>query len=166
MNWSDPSRAPTSAFSVGQRVRAVRGEVSQSIFAARLGVDRKTVGRWESGDLMLSTASAIRMRQEFGTDINWLLTGAITGSSSNSGVVGAAWAFALRSASAGSLELAARALGLLRYRVIVSPPGEAATCIFESDDLSLATEEAGLAPYRSVLDLYDRRCIDFEPSPS
>jgi DNA-binding transcriptional regulator YiaG len=49
MTWSDPSRAPTSAFSIGQRVRELRGDASQANFAERLGVDRKTVGRWEAG---------------------------------------------------------------------------------------------------------------------
>lgn len=159
MTWSDPSRAPTSAFSIGQRVRELRGDASQANFAERLGVDRKTVGRWEAGDLLIGATSLIRLREAFGADINWVLTGNDGGQEPAADGVHGAWLAAVSQADLKSLETAAQALNIRRYRVMLSQTDRPAAVIFSSDRLESAIAEAQLAPNRWVLDVYTGRRI-------
>ncbi len=60
---------------VGRRVAQARGELTQSEFAARLGVDRKTVVRWESGERLPDGDSLLLLWQKFRVEAGWLLTG-------------------------------------------------------------------------------------------
>jgi transcriptional regulator with XRE-family HTH domain len=159
MTWSDPSRAPTSAFSIGQRVRELRGDASQANFAERLGVDRKTVGRWEAGPLMIGATSLIRLREAFGADINWVLTGNVGSPKPAADGVHGAWLAAVSQADLKSLETAAQALNIRRYRVMLSQSDKPAAVIFSSDRLESAIAEAQLAPSRWVLDIYTGRRI-------
>lgn len=53
-----------------------RGDLTQAEFAARLGVDRKTVVRWESGDRLPDGDSLLLLWRKFGVEAGWLLTGA------------------------------------------------------------------------------------------
>ena len=62
-------------FAVGKRIAEVRGGLTQADFAARLGVDRKTVVRWEAGERLPDGASLLKLVMEFGADLNHLLTG-------------------------------------------------------------------------------------------
>jgi transcriptional regulator with XRE-family HTH domain len=62
-------------FEVGQRIRELRGSFTQAEFAARLGVDRKSVVGWESGKRLPDGASMLRLVAEFRADVNYLLTG-------------------------------------------------------------------------------------------
>lgn len=61
----------------GSRIAKVRGELSQADFAARVGVDRKTVVRWEAGERLPDGGSLLRLRAEFNADVNYILTGPI-----------------------------------------------------------------------------------------
>lgn len=61
--------------SVGARISELRGGLTQAQFAARLGVDRKTVVRWEAGERLPDGSSLLRFVQEFSADINYILTG-------------------------------------------------------------------------------------------
>jgi len=60
---------------IGDRIKGVRGDLSREEFALKIGTDKSTVQRYEKeynipkGDILL------RIHEEFGTDINWLLTG-------------------------------------------------------------------------------------------
>lgn len=58
----------------GERIAELRGELTQAEFAKRLGVDRKTVGRWEAGERLPDGASLLKFMQEFHADINYILT--------------------------------------------------------------------------------------------
>ncbi|MBS0476494.1 MAG: helix-turn-helix domain-containing protein [Proteobacteria bacterium] len=62
--------------SVGQRVRSVRGERGVGEFADSLGVNRKTVTRWEADEALPDGASLLALHERFGANPGWLLTGA------------------------------------------------------------------------------------------
>lgn len=64
-----------SSKEIGDRIRGCRGEMTQSTFAERLGVHRKTVERWESGDRIPDGESLLALKREFDIDPGWLLTG-------------------------------------------------------------------------------------------
>lgn len=61
---------------IGSRIEGLRGQLSQAEFAARLGVDRKTVGTWERGERLPDTRALLGLWSEFGADPAWVLTGA------------------------------------------------------------------------------------------
>lgn len=60
---------------VGQRIKALRGAMTQADFAARLGVDRKTVVRWEAGERLPDGGSLLALAREFEADVHDILTG-------------------------------------------------------------------------------------------
>lgn len=66
---------------VGVRVKKVREDagLNQRDFAARLNVSNGAVSQVESGKTMPGGEFLLRMYQEFGTDITWLLVGVVTG---------------------------------------------------------------------------------------
>lgn len=59
----------------GNRIAELRGSMTQAEFATRLGVDRKTVVRWEAGERLPDGASLLALMTEFGADVNYILTG-------------------------------------------------------------------------------------------
>lgn len=61
---------------VASRIAKTRGELTQAEFAAMLGVDRKTVVRWEAGERMPDGDSLLALFVRFQADPGWLLTGA------------------------------------------------------------------------------------------
>lgn len=61
---------------IGERLRAVRGRLTQAAFADRLGLERKTVGRYEAGERAPDALALMRLMSEFGADPAWVLTGA------------------------------------------------------------------------------------------
>ena len=63
------------AETTGDRIRRVRGALSQIEFAGRMGADKNTVGRYERGERTPDGDFLVRIRTEFGTDLTWLLTG-------------------------------------------------------------------------------------------
>ena len=65
---------------VGKRIAELRGGLTQAVFAERLGVDRKTVVGWEAGKRLPDGSSLLKLMSEFGTDVNYLLTGRTVGS--------------------------------------------------------------------------------------
>jgi len=60
---------------IGERIESLRGKLSQADFAARLGIDRKTVGTWERGERLPDTRALLGLWGEFGADPAWVLTG-------------------------------------------------------------------------------------------
>lgn len=56
------------------RIKSVRGDLAQKTFAARIGVHPTTVQNYESGDIPKGDV-LLRIHQEFGVDLTWLLTG-------------------------------------------------------------------------------------------
>lgn len=61
--------------SAGGRIETIRGELGVGEFASALGVNRKTVTRWEADDSLPDGASLIALRERFGADPGWVLTG-------------------------------------------------------------------------------------------
>lgn len=59
----------------GARMRELRGSLSQAEFAQRLGVDRKTVVRWEAGERLPDGKSLLTLSTVFDADLNYLLVG-------------------------------------------------------------------------------------------
>ncbi len=68
--------------SVGLRIRALRGDLSLREFAARLGVDHKSVSGWESGKRLPDGSSLLALMEQFAADVNYILTGQRTGGAS------------------------------------------------------------------------------------
>ncbi|CBJ42992.1 helix-turn-helix domain-containing protein [Ralstonia solanacearum] len=60
---------------VGDRIKAVRGDRGISEFAAELGVNRKTVTRWEADEALPDGGSLLVLKTRFGVDPGWVLTG-------------------------------------------------------------------------------------------
>ncbi len=65
---------------VGQRIAELRGQMTKQDFSARLGVDRKTVERWEAGERLPDGSKLLKLMMEFGADVNYILTGQRVGS--------------------------------------------------------------------------------------
>ena len=60
---------------IADRIKQVRGGMAVGGFADSLGVNRKTVTRWESGDSIPDGASLIALKRLYDVDPSWLLTG-------------------------------------------------------------------------------------------
>lgn len=60
---------------VGGRIRAIRGTRGVAEFADALGVNRKTVARWEADEALPDGASLLALNEKFGADAGWVLTG-------------------------------------------------------------------------------------------
>lgn len=56
------------------RIRKVRGDLTQAIFAHRLGVSRGAVGNWERG-LGIKRENLLSIAREFSVSFDWLATG-------------------------------------------------------------------------------------------
>ena len=62
-------------FESGKRIAELRRGMTQAEFAAKLGVDRKTIVRWEAGERLPDGVSLLALTREFNADINYILTG-------------------------------------------------------------------------------------------
>jgi len=63
------------AETIGHRIKAVRGAISQDEFARRLSVHKETLGNYERNKRQPDAAFLIALRKEFGVSADWLLTG-------------------------------------------------------------------------------------------
>ncbi|EMG2907668.1 helix-turn-helix domain-containing protein [Klebsiella pneumoniae] len=65
------------SISVGERVISIRKQagLNQRDFAARLGISNGGISQIENGKAMPGGDFLLRIHQEFGVDITWLLTG-------------------------------------------------------------------------------------------
>lgn len=60
---------------IAARLREVRGSLGVGEFAQEIGVNRKTVTRWENGDAVPDGDSLLALRRQFSVDPVWLLLG-------------------------------------------------------------------------------------------
>ena len=60
---------------IGDRIRALRGELTQTAFSDALGIKQAMVSRYEANKEMPSPRVLLRIAQFGGTTIEWLLTG-------------------------------------------------------------------------------------------
>ena len=65
----------SAAETIGERIKAVRGGVSQDAFGEQLGVAKDTIGKYERNRIVPGGDVLTRIHVDFGVDINWLLTG-------------------------------------------------------------------------------------------
>ena len=64
-----------SAETVGHRIRKIRGSLSQVEFAAKIGVNKNLVGKYERDENIPGGDILTRMHEALCVDITWLLTG-------------------------------------------------------------------------------------------
>jgi transcriptional regulator with XRE-family HTH domain len=61
---------------VGRRVRELRGfDMKQGDFARQLGVSQGQLSRYEQGKSEIGAEVLLRISQQFGKSIEWVLTG-------------------------------------------------------------------------------------------
>lgn len=60
---------------IGERLRAARGEASRDAFAQRYGIHRNTLARWESGDRTPDVEFLRAVAESCGLSLEWLLSG-------------------------------------------------------------------------------------------
>ncbi|MCB1470843.1 MAG: helix-turn-helix domain-containing protein [Rhizobiaceae bacterium] len=60
---------------IGERLKSLHPGVSRLQFAKELGVSDSTLGNYERGDRTPDVEFLVRLRERFGIDIHWLLTG-------------------------------------------------------------------------------------------
>ena len=62
---------------IGERITALRKEknISQTELAARLGVSRQAVSKWEQGSSSPDTGKLIQLAELFDTEVEYLATG-------------------------------------------------------------------------------------------
>lgn len=61
---------------VGRRIRELRGfDMTQVEFASRIGISQNYLSAMEHGKVQIGAEILLRISQEFGKSIGWLLTG-------------------------------------------------------------------------------------------
>lgn len=60
---------------LSNNIKSVRGNLTQAIFAKKIGVSKMTVQRWEAGTRLPCADDLLKMQQQFDININWLLSG-------------------------------------------------------------------------------------------
>lgn len=135
------------------RVRHIRGNISPSEFARRLGVDRRTVNRWETGTLAPGTEAIINLVYAYGVDANWLLTGHSLPLHENVSQAERTIIQKLRCADERLFGEVFSLLGIKRYRIERHQEDGSWHNLAESDDLESALAMAGVG-VRRIVDLY------------
>ncbi len=70
------SNTPIDWTAVGRRIRELRGfDLTQEEFARRVGISQNYLSSAERGKFEIGAAILLRISREFGTSIEWLLTG-------------------------------------------------------------------------------------------
>lgn len=94
---------------IAARLAALRGQLSQAVFADRLGLTPKTIQRWEAGVAIPDGDSLLSLWREFQADPGWVLTG-----SSDAPTLATDEQELLARYRSSSQELRRAALGMLR----------------------------------------------------
>ncbi|EKT4470018.1 helix-turn-helix domain-containing protein [Pseudomonas putida] len=63
---------------VGDRIAQLRGSMKIGDFAECLGVNRKTITRWEAGEALPDGSSLLALHESFGAAPTWVLLGEST----------------------------------------------------------------------------------------
>lgn len=61
--------------SIGERIKLIRGELTIGEFSDILGINRKTVTRWEANESLPDGGSLLGLMNNFQADPAWVLTG-------------------------------------------------------------------------------------------
>ena len=60
---------------IGDRIKFIRGSLTQVEFCKELGVYRNTLQKWEANGYFPDFESLLKLHKKFTVNINWLLTG-------------------------------------------------------------------------------------------
>ena len=60
---------------LGQRIRQLRGEVTQEDFARSLGISQAQLSKYELGQSALPLGTLVKIAQRCGRTTDWILTG-------------------------------------------------------------------------------------------
>jgi transcriptional regulator with XRE-family HTH domain len=72
-----PRRSESEAdlLAVGQRIRKLRGDVTQEEFAHSLGISQAQLSKYELGQSALPLGTLVKLAQKSGRTTDWILTG-------------------------------------------------------------------------------------------
>lgn len=149
MNFSD---------GIAARLRRVRAGATQAAFAERLGVDIRTVKRWEAGSLLPNGTSLLNLMLSYGIDANWLLSGKGADPDSSVSASERRIISALREKGENATSAVFAILGLERYLVERQDHTGEWREFVSTDDLDEAQAKAGEG-FRRVVDLYTGRVV-------
>ncbi len=60
---------------IGARIRALRGEMLQEELAPKLGISQGQLSKIESGRLAPTLEALVRLANQFGKSLDWIITG-------------------------------------------------------------------------------------------
>ena len=60
---------------IGNRIKLIRGKISQSEFASELKTIKQTISKYEKGKILPCSTALYRLHKKFHINLNWLLTG-------------------------------------------------------------------------------------------
>jgi transcriptional regulator with XRE-family HTH domain len=69
------SQSEVDLDAIGQRIRQIRGEVTQEDFAQSLGISQAQLSKYELGQSALPLGALVKLSQKFGRTADWILTG-------------------------------------------------------------------------------------------
>ena len=69
------SEAEVDLQAVGERVRQLRGQITQEDFARTLGISQAQLSKYELGQSALPLGILIKLAKMYKTTIDWVLTG-------------------------------------------------------------------------------------------
>jgi transcriptional regulator with XRE-family HTH domain len=72
-----PRRSQSEAdfLAVGQRIRQLRGDVTQEEFASSLGISQAQLSKYELGQSALPLGVLVKIAHKYGRTTDWILTG-------------------------------------------------------------------------------------------
>jgi len=76
MSRAKPAQTTVDWKAVGRRIRELRGfDMTQEDFAQRIGVSQNYLSTMEHGNVQIGAEILLRIGEEFGKSVEWLLTG-------------------------------------------------------------------------------------------
>jgi transcriptional regulator with XRE-family HTH domain len=76
MSRAKPAHTTVDWKAVGRRIRELRGfDMTQEDFARRIGVSQNYLSTMEHGNVQIGAEILLRIGEEFGKSVEWLLTG-------------------------------------------------------------------------------------------
>lgn len=143
---------------ISERVKRVRAGATQKTFAERLGVDVRTIKRWETGTLIPNGSSLLNFIQCYGVDTNWLLTGTGTPPDASISVTELQILNVLREKGQEATRTVLELLELARYRIERQGHESEWKFFSSADNFDEALVQAKIG-FRRVIDLYTGQIV-------
>ncbi len=119
------------SLTTGGRIKSIRATRGVAEFADALGVNRKTVTRWEADEALPDGASLLALREKFGADPGWVLTG--EGEAPSNSTLSADEQELLALFRAAPLAVKAAAIGALQGGAQAAPVKKSQKQVFSGD---------------------------------